>query len=660
MNRFQIVPKAAAQLGLQKTALYALYQLGLSSGLIKLLTPSNQPPLKANWLKPSANYPLSIPDAAQIDGSSASLLDEANTILDGRFHRFGVEETSPIDLSPTTPLTHWTQTNDNPGSGEDIKFIWEPARFGWVFPLGRAYLLQRDDKYAAVFWQQAETFWAANPPNLGPNWASGQEVALRILAFTFALQVFDGAESTTPERCQNLLASIAEHARRIPPTLLYARAQNNNHLITESVGLYTAGCLLPDHPQAARWRKIGWRWFTWAILNQIDPDGTYVQQSINYHRLMLQAALWFDAQARRAGQPLPAPVCQRLAAATQWLYASLDKISGHVPNLGHNDGAHILPLAPGTFADYRPTLQAAACAFLGGPVLPSSPWDEAARWFGLNPSADQPLPTKPTTAVLRLDDPQMDSWAALRAVQYHDRPAQADQLHVELWWQGINLAGDPGTYRYTGSPPWNNALARTAVHNTIIVDGQEQMTRAGRFLWLDWAQATIDFKSDDPHTITAEHNGYHHLGVTHRRSLACIPAKGWLITDALLPVNPQAAQTTHEIVLNWLLPDLPWQFDDNQLTFQINSGQVTLQITAMFGEERTPLSIQIVRAGEVIYGPPTELPTHGWISPTYASKKPALSIRAALKSILPIQLCSQWHFSPKKAHPSTNVNQQLT
>ncbi len=554
MNRFQLVIKAAAQLGLKKTALYARYQLGLKSGWIKLLTPANRAAPKAAWLKPSDAFPLSIPDMSIVGDTAASLLDEANTILGGRFHRFGAQETSPIDLTPPPPLIHWTQTNDNPGSGEDIKFIWEPARFGWVFPLGRAYALQQDDKYAATFWQQAETFWAANPSNLGPNWASGQEVALRILAFSFALQVFDSAPSTTPDRRQHLLASIAEHAKRIPPTILYARAQNNNHLVTEAVGLYTAGFLLAKHPQAARWRRLGWRWFNWACLNQITHHGIYVQHSMNYHRLMLQASLWMHAQTRRANQPLPGNVRKRLAAATSWLCANFDQTSGQVPNLGHNDGAHILPLASGSFADYRPTLQSAARAFLGGPVLPPGAWDETALWLGLNPAANHPLPARTSDAVLRLDDPQTNSWAALRAVQYSDRPAQADQLHVELWWQGINLACDPGTYRYTAPPPWNNALARTAVHNTITIDGQEQMIHAGRFLWLNWAQATTVSRNEDPHAITAQHNGYDRLGIIHQRTLASLPAKGWLIKDALLPVKPLGTNTSHEIVLHWLLP----------------------------------------------------------------------------------------------------------
>jgi Heparinase II/III-like protein/Heparinase II/III N-terminus len=655
MNRFQIAIKAATQLGLQKTALYARYQLGLKSGLIKLLTPTGQPSPKAKWLKSADVFPLSVPSTDKLNrilgDNSAILNKDANTILDGQFHCFGEEKTSSINLCPPQPLDHWTETDDNPGSGEDIKFIWEAARFGWVFPLGRAYVLKQDERYASAFWQHAESFLINNPPNLGPNWASGQEVALRILAFTFALQVFGNAENTTHQRRQHLLAAIAEHAQRIPPTILYARAQNNNHLITETIGLYTAGCILPDHPQAKHWRKLGWRWFIWAILNQIAPDGTYVQQSMNYHRLMLQAALWMDAQARRCNQPLPATVKDRLASATNWLYAYFDKTSGCVPNLGHNDGSRILPLATDSFADYRPTIQAAACAFLGGPILPSGPWDEASLWFGLNPWVKSRPRYTPSPAVLRLDDAETNSWAALRAVQYQNRPAQADQLHVELWWQGINIARDAGTYRYTAPPPWNNGLARTAVHNTITVDGQEQMIRAGRFLWLDWAQAKILEEGDTSQSITADHDGFQHLGISHRRTLSRIPSKGWSIKDAILPVGTENSQTEHEIILHWLLPNLPWYYDDKLLTFQSPNGPFTLQISILSGEGYLPIPIQIIRAGEVIYGPPADLPTLGWISPTYAVKKPALSIRAALSSTITVQLASEWRFPEENPEP---------
>ena len=65
-----------------------------------------------------------------------------------------------------------------------------------------------------------------------------------------------------------------------------------------------------------------------------------------------------------------------------------------------------------------------------------------------------------------------------------------DQLHFDLWWHGLNITQDAGIYLYNGEPPWDNPLVSTRVHNTITVDGLDQMTRGGRFLTLDWFPAS--------------------------------------------------------------------------------------------------------------------------------------------------------------------------
>src|SRR5262249_52646349 len=83
--------------------------------------------------------------------------------------------------------------------------------------------------------------------------------------------------------------------------------------------------------------------------------------------------------------------------------------------------------------------------------------------------------------------------AFFRCVDYLDRPGHADQLHLDLWWDGVNLACDAGTYLYNGLPPWNNSLAFTRVHNTVTLDGQDQMTRASRFLWVRWARGLLRY-----------------------------------------------------------------------------------------------------------------------------------------------------------------------
>ena len=187
---------------------------------------------------------------------------------------------------------------------------------------------------------------------------NAQEVAIRLMALVWSAQVFASASFSTPARMRRLARSIALHAARIPPTLVYARSQNNNHLVTEATALYLAGAAL-DH---ADWRGLGWRWLNRALQTQISSNGEYIQHSTNYHRLMLQSALLADAVRRARRELWPVRTQHALARASHWLFALVDPVSGRAPNLGANDGALILPLSSSAFEDFRPAAQASrAC-----------------------------------------------------------------------------------------------------------------------------------------------------------------------------------------------------------------------------------------------------------------------------------------------------------
>ncbi len=122
------------------------------------------------------------------------------------------------------------------------------------------------------------------------------------------------------------------------------RAQQNNHLLSEAAGLFTAGLALPEHPQAGKWRRLGWDWLNRGLQEQIDGYGEYSQHSTNYHRLMLQVVLWVHALAMRQGLRWPRPTHEAVTRSQHWLLALLDPSTGQVPNLGANDGAYIFPL----------------------------------------------------------------------------------------------------------------------------------------------------------------------------------------------------------------------------------------------------------------------------------------------------------------------------
>jgi hypothetical protein len=649
-SRLGTAVKSVIQLGPVPVAQAAGYRLGLWSGYGRWKTPAPKPESLPDEL--SLHSPFKLPAAQELqsvkDWQEDDLLAEAGEICIGKIRMFGGPAV-PFSLVPAGPLSHWTAYELGKSAGqEDIKLVWEPARFGWAMTLARAYALTGNKVYADVFWQRAEEFILGNPPYEGPHWSSGQEVAIRIMLGSIASQVFVDAPSATSERKTLLAKSLAAHAARIPPTLIYARSQNNNHLLTEAAGLYTAGIALADLPQAQEWEKTGWTIFNQAIQRQIARNGTYVQHSINYHRLLLQVALWMQALASANGKPLPRLSLNRLAVATQWLLDQIDLLSGKAPNLGHNDGAYLFPLGPGGFSDFRPVAQAASRAFLGKPAFPPGPWDEMSLWFRLNiddnpgeegkgvlsTAAGKSNERKPI-AIIRAQD----SWASLRAVKYKSRPGQADQLHVDLWWKGQNLALDAGTFSYNAAAPWENAMADTNVHNTVQVDGRDQMTRAGRFLWLDWAQAFFLTSVSSQQKITGVHTGYRKLGARHQRSLAYEGSNHWQVLDMLLPVNPSPQH--HSAVLNWLLPDLPWELHGTTLRLKTDEGILSLRV-ALANQTTAQTYVQLVRAGNVVAGPGTASPVLGWFSPTYNLKIPALSFRFFIEGVLPLSFSTDW------------------
>ena len=637
--------KTVSQLGFRQSANFMLYRLGLKSGYFKLLTPAIEinSLLSDNQLKP--NWFLGLPERAdllRISGSQIqTCLAEADGITARCLRYFGGEE-KPLDLAPEKNPLHWTRYESGSArrNVEDIKYVWEPARFEWAIQLGKAYYFSNDEKYAGAFWQFYEEFRQANPPNSGLNWTSAQEVALRLIALVICAHLLKDSPASSDRRMSALVISIADHATRIPPTLSYAKAQNNNHLLSEALGLYTAGIFLPDHPNASKWREQGLHYFNQVIRSQISEDGTYVQHSTNYHRLLLMEALWMQLLLEKDNLILEDAVLNKLAAATQWLAVRLDNTSGHVPNLGHNDGSHVLPFTNMDFQDYRPIVQAASRAFLARPALPPGPWDDLCLWLDLpvNPMTSDQFPSTQALdhLILRDNIENRQGWAALRAATFTSRPAHADQLHVDIWHKGMNFAMDAGTFKYNAPPPWENALAATRVHNTIVVDGQDQMTRAGKFLWLDWAQARVEQLTPD--SITAIHFGYQRLGVLHRRKLQKGPAADWIITDDLLPTADNARDVKAE--LNWLVPDWPYELHAGEVKLRSRLG---IAIISFSSNTHAGLGIlDIFRSGESITGA-ERISCLGWYSPTYGLKQPALSMRFTLIGQLPMQISTVFH-----------------
>jgi hypothetical protein len=520
----------------------------------------------------------------------------------------------------------------------DLKFILEPSRFLFVYPLARAFALTGEERFAQCFWKFFEDWYARNPPMDGPLWICGQECSLRILAWSFALYAFLGSTASTPERVELLVSAIAAHAWRVEQTIGYARSQRSNHLLSEGVGLWTAGILFPEVSAAPQQRLSGLRLLREAAVDQITTSGVHLQYSFNYQRMVLQLLLWTLRLAELHETSLPEEVRERTASAFDLLSMFVDSESGRAPNYGSNDGTLILPLALADYCDYRPLVRMGTAVLSPKSILgESGAWDEAALWLGQSTAVVDPSGAKQRDRDLsgyyRLGN--QNSWAMVRSAYYARRPFQADQLHVDLWRQGLNLAVDPGTYLYNGAPPWDNGLAGTAVHNTVMIDEREQMRRAGRFLWLNWAQAKGRLRSlagfETPDCFEGQHDGYKSVGVIHHRTVTQIAEGAWIVEDDL------TGKGEHEVRLHWLLADLPFEIESNlplRVQCKSNRGPVSWNVFSSVDGRAS-----VARAGKTLHGEPDRFePVMGWQSPTYGELAPAVSLIYRVRQPMPTRL----------------------
>ncbi|HEX8321738.1 heparinase II/III domain-containing protein [Longimicrobium sp.] len=517
----------------------------------------------AGRFRPAIRFP--VPDAPvagvhpfRVDGERlrsatdlAAAVERADRVADG-FHHAYRWTWKPLPSTPAEWLAHpgtghsfgdapwWTVPHL--GSGGDIKDVWEPGRFGWVYDLVRGWLVTGDTRYVDAFRRHFDTWRASSPPFRGPHWGCGQETAIRAAALLYAEANLPPVEGIAP--------TLAASGERIADAIGYAVSQHNNHSLSEAAGLVCLGVRFRGaHPEAERWLRSGRRWLARLVTEQFAPDGWYVQHSFTYLRLALDQCVVAERALRAAGLALPDEAVARLKAGVALLLAVMEGETGTVPNHGANDGAFVHPVTTAGVRDFRPVVTA-ACATWGIPLPDDVPADpEALAWLGLRAPPAAPARGNGVCsgssgwAVARVGG----ACVFLRAGRYTSRPSHMDPLHLDVSFGGREVVVDAGTFAYNAPPPWKNGLTGARVHNGPVLDGREPGVRGPRFLWYIWPEADMVEAELGPDgaTLVAEVPG--RISRTVR-----VTAREVTVEDR---IEPGAAR---EATVGWLLhPDAP-------------------------------------------------------------------------------------------------------
>jgi asparagine synthase (glutamine-hydrolysing) len=291
---------------------------------------------------------------------------------------------------------------------------------------------------------------------------------------------------------------VAAHADRIYKNVDYAISTHSNHTISEGFGLWLAGLLFPELKDAEKYFSLGRNLLEQEAAAQIFPDGAYSMYSLNYHRFVLQLYLCMIRLGDINQSPVSRLIYDRVSASIHFLSQMIDLETGQMPVYGSNDGALVLPLSNCDFSDYRPLLQLGSYVTKKQLLFDAGPWDEDIFWLcgGADPLSG-PRAERRSERSVSVDEDRSrsgervgvrtksqpafphggiyilrgaNSQAIIRCADWapaRSRPSHADQLHVDLWWRGLNIACDAGTYLYSGEGIWRNGLAHTAVHNTV-------------------------------------------------------------------------------------------------------------------------------------------------------------------------------------------------
>jgi uncharacterized heparinase superfamily protein len=519
----------------------------------RLLRAAGRPNIGA-WWQSLADRPfltVTTMDAAALDalcpGDSARLLQEADRALARRVDLLG---SGPIELGADVDWhrdyksgVRWQPAYcrdikyndlDRPS---DVKFPWEVSRMQWMVPLGQAYALTGDERYAAAARDLIDSWIAENPYACSVNWACTMDVALRLISWCWFFQIFCRSEAWDDDGFRGrFLQSLYLHAD-FTARHLEKSDVNGNHYTADAAGLVFAGLFFGPDGQAAAWLELGWSILRSEIALQVFPDGVDFEASVPYHRLVQELFLYPALYRLRCGLPVDDQYRDRLLAMARFT-AAYSRPDGSVPLWGDADDARTLPFRMHPINDHRYLLAIAGLGLDDSALADafSGSRSEAAWMFGpavagqLADRNEAPAAASAAFAeggfyVLRNASDHVFVDCGPLGLAGRGGHGHNDLLSFEAVVDGVHLVSDCGAYLYTADYRERNRFRSTAYHNTPQVD-REEINRFIRpdYLWFLHDDARfgvehLEFGSDCDR-LDLMHTGYGRLPspVTVRRS----------------------------------------------------------------------------------------------------------------------------------------------
>lgn len=568
---------------------------------------------------------------------SMELRREADAYLEHRWFYFNLSgrpepsinwHADPLRTAPAPRTYSFQIRHRDEAAVGNIKNIWEKSRHHHLTVLAAAYFVHGDERYAREVCRQVLDWIGQNPYLQGVNWSHPLEHGIRLIAWVWCERWlrgsihYDSAFGPSSE----FWRSVWLHQQFIAAT--YSRGSSaNNHLIGEMAGLYISSLAWPIFPESERWTSLARQILEQQAGIQTFRSGLNREMAFSYHLFVLEFLVLTLIEAHRAGRRFAPPYQATVRKMAEAIWALTD-FGGNLPRYGDGDEGRAIQSQPLT--ERRDRWLFGAAAALAGAQVPVSDRDTlGAVLLGID--LPDPVHVPPKSDLNAFADAGIYVLAANRgrpnecfvladagphgflAIAAH---AHADALSFTLSCGGVPILVDPGTYAYHTEPQWRSYFRGTAAHNTAVVDDSDQSRQSGPFLWSTRAATTVTRAEtgNDELVLSARHDGYRHLGITHSRTFRLTPTE-LTLTDAF------TGTSRHRFSLHF-------HFAPECHVVQPGSNH----IEASRDGKRVCLEFPPELTIELMHG----APRGGWYSPAFGRREASFSVEAHCRAAAPL------------------------
>ena len=442
---------------------------------------------------------------------------------------------------------------------QDNELRWQLHRHKWFTPMGKAYRISGDEKYAKEWAFQYMDWIRKNPlveveeekhelgsageikataDNVRFAWRP-LEVSNRLQDQTLQFLLFNISPAFSPAFLTEFLVNYHRHAEHIMKNY----SDQGNHLLFEAQRMVYAGTFFPEFKDAAKWRESGINILNREIKKQVYADGGQYELDPHYHlaaiNIFCKALRMADVNGFRSEFPVEyldiikkmiefyANICFPDYTNPCFSDAKLGDREDEIRN--YVDWAKLFPECEWIRYYATEGKEGSLLPYLSHGSLASGFFTFRNGW-------------KEDATVMVVKAGPKGEW--------HCQP---DNGTFELWFNGRNLFPDSGTYVYAGDAEvmkLRNWFRQTQVHNTLTLDGRTlETTESVTKLWKPEGDVQV-LVTENPH----------YKDLTHRRTVFFVDGKYFVIVDEAV------GKATGTVNLNYQLQEGKVEVDKKHFT----------------------------------------------------------------------------------------------